>query len=192
METLQKSRTAKQKLSSAAFLLSAVVCGVTASMTVASANSIPTESMEPTLQVGDQVMVNKLDRTPQRGDIVVFKDAQDWMGNGGKSLMIKRVIGLPGDSVSCCGVGGSTIVNGKELEEPYALPELEDYRIDYTVSVPEGSLFVMGDNRPNSSDSRAHLDQGSEFISIEDVVGTAYAVRWPLNHIHLLPNPLAK
>lgn len=176
------------KISTTSIFLLIALAGFATTFTVASANSIPSSSMESTIMTGEQVMVNKLDRTPERGDIVVFEDHLDWLGPEYKSgtLMIKRVIGLPGDTVTCCTADVKTRVNGVVLDEPYAVPETPENAVQYEVTVPEGSMFVLGDNRPNSADSRFHLEQGSEFVSQDSIVGTAYAVRWPLTKFRLL------
>src|SRR5215217_3013611 len=115
---------------------------------------IPSESMVPTLEVGDRVFVNKFVyrfSEPERGDIVVFKSTE-----GGEEDLIKRVIGLPGDNVAL--YDGDVYVNFKRLEEPYikephAGGELPDGSLEAT-TVPEGNIIVMGDNRANSRDSR--------------------------------------
>lgn len=156
------------------------------SLTVASANYIPSESMVPTLEVGEQVMVNKLDRKAERGDIVVFRDDIDWMEAGSKNLMIKRVIGIAGDTVECCSSEGNTVLNGRVQEEPYAVRTPQVDWKTYSTVVPAGKLFMVGDNRPDSLDSRHHLTYGNGFVSVDSVVGTAYAVRWPLTKMRLL------
>lgn len=155
-------------------------------LTVASANYIPSSSMEPTLTPGEHVLVNKLDRQLERGDIIVFADSANWMEKGADALMIKRVAGLPGDTVTCCDTEGSTFVNGVALDEPYAIREGDGYQRRYGVTVPKDSFFVLGDNRPHSADSRVHLNEGTAFVSADAVVGTAYAVRWPLRSVRLL------
>ncbi|WP_242090380.1 signal peptidase I [Curtobacterium sp. DN_7.5] len=143
---------------------------------------IPSESMEDTLLVGDRVLVNELvpGLVPvRRGDVVVFTDPGGWLGTGQGDDLIKRVIGLPGDRVSCCGTDGRLSVNGKEVDEPYVVLEPGSDRVsgtDFDVTVPKGHLWVMGDNRYDSADSRAH---GS--VPVDDVVGRAFVTTWPVS-----------
>jgi signal peptidase I len=155
---------------------------------------IPSGSMEPTLQVNDRMVVEKVTyrfRDIGHGDIVVFEGEDNGFTPQTSGLQrvvrgvgqfvgvvptdardfVKRVIGLPGDEVVI--EDGIVTVNGVELSEPYA--DLDTY--DGTHRVPDGSLFVMGDNRRNSSDSRYSLG----FIEIDDVVGRAVLRIWPLS-----------
>jgi len=143
---------------------------------------IPSESMEDTLLVGDRVLVNEL--VPEvvglhRGDVVVFRDPGGWLGAGQGDDLIKRVIGLPGDRVSCCGADGRLSVNGQPVDEPYVVTPAGTDRVslqDFDVTVPDGQLWVMGDNRYESADSRAH---GT--VSESDVVGRAFLTTWPVS-----------
>ena len=125
------------------------------------------ESMEPTMASGEYVMVNRLSYrfgTPQRGDIIVFHFPRD-----PKEEYIKRVIGLPGDEVEVR--NGQVYINGQPLSEPYL-----EVKMDYIGSwrIPAGQLFVLGDNRNNSSDSH---DWGT--VPMDYVVGKAALVYWP-------------
>jgi signal peptidase I len=156
---------------------------------------IPSPSMDPTLKVGDRVLVNKLAykfHGPSRGDVIVFSNPGEcpephrnpvsaffhWVTEGlGVSApacedFIKRVIGLPGDVVE--ERSGAIFVNGKQLIEPY-LSKVRDTRTLPPQRVEAGHLFVMGDNRTNSNDSRFGLGQ----IPIDDVVGRAFIIIWP-------------
>jgi signal peptidase I len=167
---------------------------------------IPSESMVPTLKVGDRVLVNKLTyrfHDPRRGDIIVFQDPHPtaqvqrnpvsgffhWLGEGlGLSTsadkdFIKRVIGLPGDSVEVRIVNGRGVVyvNGKPLREPYLSPIAETRPYGPT-PVPAGELFVMGDNRTNSNDSR----YGLGMIPMDKVVGRGFVIIWPPSQIRWL------
>ncbi|KQO61543.1 S26 family signal peptidase [Curtobacterium sp. Leaf261] len=143
---------------------------------------IPSGSMESTLQIDDRVVVNEL--VPKvvglhRGDVVVFEDPGGWLGATGKNDLIKRVIGLPGDHVSCCSTDGKVEVNGVALDEPYAqyLPEFGSRsRAAFDVTVPAGQVWVMGDNRGNSADSRVH---GT--VPEADIVGRAVVITWPIS-----------
>jgi signal peptidase I len=162
---------------------------------------IPSRSMVPTLHVGDRVLVNKIVYTagePQRLDIIVFRNPNlaepdrgffpaiwHWLIEGlGVSTdpnrdFIKRVMGVPGDTVEVR--NGRVFVNGDRLQEPYARDELD--RSDYgPVTVPEAKYFVMGDNRSNSSDSRAGLG----FIPEDKIVGKAFVLLWPPSRIEWL------
>jgi signal peptidase I len=155
---------------------------------------IPSESMEPTLNVGDRVLVNKVVyklHPPRRGDIIVFADPLPgpeadrnpvsafwhWLTEGlgvvtsPEKDFIKRVIGVPGDTVECH--DGGVYVNGERLNEPYI--KVEDDRACGPYRVPEDSLFVMGDNRLNSRDSR----YGLGFIPYDKVIGRAFVIIWP-------------
>jgi signal peptidase I len=161
---------------------------------------IPSGSMEPTLMPGDRVLVLKVPyyfHDPRRGDIIVFEDPDPkaqpdrgvvggffhWMFQGlgvqkpENEDFIKRVIGLPGDTVWA--KGGSVYVNGLKLSEPYLTQKTDDFP---KTKVPDGSLFVMGDNRSNSLDSRFGLG----FIPIDKVIGKAEIVIWPPSRAGLL------
>jgi len=182
---------------------------------------IPSESMEDTLIRNDRIIVNQLepDLMPiERGDVVVFKDPGGWLdpipqpeqnpvagffdwllsfvgltAPDSNDHLIKRVIGLPGDTVACCDDFGQMSVNGEALDEsPYVkLPPnaTKVSKDDFEVTVPEGSLWVMGDNRWNSRDSRYNRDQpGNGFVPIENVVGRAVLISWPIDRWALLDN----
>nr|WP_241979303.1 MULTISPECIES: signal peptidase I [Cryobacterium] len=100
--------------------------------------------------------------------------------------LVKRVIGLPGDEVACCDPSGRTTVNGEPISEPYLkLPPgvARTSESDFSVTVPAGSLWVEGDNRYNSADSRLHSDTpGHGFVPVDNVVGRAFVINWPLSH----------
>lgn len=163
---------------------------------------IPSGSMEPTLEPGDRVLVVKVPYwfgEPSRGDIIVFERTDrhappesdrgvvggffDWLGEGlgfqppENPDYIKRVIGLPGDVVSAR--RGKVVVNERTIDEPYLTSRTGDFP---PTEVPDGKLFVMGDNRGNSLDSRAGLG----FVPIGDVVGKAYLTIWPIPRLNLL------
>lgn len=183
---------------------------------------IPSGSMEDTLQIGDRVAVQKI--TPfQRGDIVVFADPGGWLPrttaeepnpiekalefvgilpNSSDQYLIKRVIGMPGDVIVCCDTQDRLLVNGFPLEESSYLFQYNGVPVkpsetQFQVTVPAGRIFVMGDHRNSSADSRCHLnDLGSDgirgssaFVPTKDVVGVAVAVTWPLSRIRLLQRP---
>jgi signal peptidase I len=161
---------------------------------------IPSGSMEPTLMPNDRVLVLKVPyyfHDPRRGDIIVFEDPDPtkepdrgivggffhWMFEGlgvqrpDNEDFIKRVIGLPGETVWA--KGGNVFVDGKKLNEPYLTQPTADFQKTH---VPEGKLFVMGDNRGNSLDSRFSLG----FIPIDKVIGKAEVVIWPPSRAGLL------
>jgi signal peptidase I len=184
---------------------------------------IPSVSMEETLRVSDRVVVEKLS-TIKRGQIVVFKDPGGWLtgpaaperGPIGQAFqfigvlpdpstehLIKRVIGMPGDRVVCCDSAGRLSVNGAALEETGYLftdrdgVQVSPSSIPFETLVPAGRVFVMGDHRDRSSDSRCHLDDPAPggitgenaFVDEDLVVGRAVAVAWPFARRHTLPIP---
>jgi signal peptidase I len=142
---------------------------------------IPSESMVPTLKVGDRVLVNKFIyrfTEPERGDVVVFKSVE-----GGKNIpkedLIKRVVGVGGDRIAV--QGGTLYVNGEPQKEPYLNKRFPDKSSSAPTTVPEGQVFVMGDNRTNSRDSRFFGP-----VPKENIEGEAFLRFWPLNRIGLV------
>ncbi|WP_083502011.1 signal peptidase I [Sphaerimonospora mesophila] len=179
---------------------------------------IPSESMENTLLINDRVLVNKLVyhvRDIERGDVVVFSgvDSWDpevrleepsnpitaaarWIGTAfgvvpGEKDYIKRVIGLPGDRVKCCDGEGRVTVNGVPLDEKaYLHPGDAPSDTPFDVTVPPGRLWVMGDHRAVSSDSRRHTgDPGGGAIPADQVIGRAFVIVWPFDRAQVLPIP---
>lgn len=138
---------------------------------LASGYIVEQHSMEQTLQEGDTLLTNKF-AEPQHGDIVVL----DGWGSG--KNYVKRIIGMPGDQVDY--VNGELLLNGIYTEEPYAISEYDDY----SVTVPEGMYWVLGDNRPDSSDSREH-----GLVPKEDIKGVAYFRYWPLTRFGTVGSP---
>lgn len=154
--------------------------------------AIPSGSMENTIMPGDRVITTHLSPRPialRRGDIIVFKDPANWLANEGAShnsdRLIKRLIGLPGDTVECAGNGAPIVINGVPIDESaYLKPGVEPSRSAFSVTVPAGRLFVLGDNRANSADSRAHTNDGAQgLVPVGDVEGVAFMRYWPLNRV---------
>lgn len=177
---------------------------------------VPSVSMMDTLLRDDRIIASKLSYRfgdIQRGDIIVFRDPNQWLGmpieqegwrgrltdaltwigllpaNSGEDL-VKRVIGLPGDSVKCCTPDEKILVNGYALDESeYAVGSSSGVKFD--IVVPEGRIFVMGDNREESADSRYHLDEFNGTVPIDNVVGQVSVLLWPLERFDIPGNPLA-
>ncbi|WP_406302840.1 signal peptidase I [Streptomyces sp. NBC_00885] len=139
--------------------------------------TVPTDSMTPTVHAGDRVLAERIDGDQvRRGDIVVFRDKQ-W----GDMPMVKRVVGVGGDTIACCGDGGKLTVNGKAIEEPYLRTEGPASNT-FTATVPKGQLFLLGDERMGSQDSRVHLqDPGQGSVPRSAVEARLDAVAWPLD-----------
>ena len=173
---------------------------------------IPSASMEDTLTEGDRVMASRLTPGPfdlQHGDTAVFVDPGDWLppdgppesgpiGDAAGSILTtvgllpqdtgdhlsKRLIGLPGDQVVCCDAEGRVSVNGEPIDETYIKPGSIPSQDPFDVTVPDDMLWVMGDNRQDSMDSRYNRGKpGGGFVPIENVVGTAFATVWPLDRL---------
>jgi signal peptidase I len=181
---------------------------------------IPSPSMESTLLVGDRVLVSKLTPGPfdlKRGDVVVFSDPDNWLTPTERASegtirdgirsgltfvgllpadsdehLIKRLIGLPGDKVVCCDDEDRLTVNGTPIDEPYIYGEDMPSERKFSITVPEGRIWVMGDHRSVSQDSRFHQEQeGGGAVPISNVVGRAFVKVWPLDRFGLLRNPSA-
>ena len=138
---------------------------------------IPSESMVPTLRIGDRVLVNKFIyrfAQPERGDIIVFESVE-----GGGEDLIKRVVGVPGDKISVR--GGRLLVNGEPQREPYVYKKYPDRSSSAPTTVPEDHVFVMGDNRANSRDSRFFGP-----VPKRNIEGEAFLRFWPPDRIGLL------
>jgi signal peptidase I len=176
---------------------------------------IPSESMVDTLDVNDRIFVNLLVPEPfalEHGDVVVFKDTKGWLvpaaekakgpftwvqdgltfvgllPDDSEQHLVKRVIGLPGDHVACCDAGSQLTVNGTPLNEKYINPAEVPQVRDFDVVVPAGKVWVMGDNRNHSADSRSHMDSNGGFVDVADIEGKAAVIAWPLNRISALDN----
>ena len=180
---------------------------------------IPSGSMENTLQINDRVAVNKLpfiSKSIERGDVVVFRDPANWLPepyadnqnkiiakikdglvlvgvlpNPAKQYLVKRVIGVAGDNV--VGKDGVVTINGKKTTEPYIFAGNKASELDFNVTVPEGKIWVMGDHRGASADSRYHQDDvNNGFVPESKVTGRVVGIIWPLKNLGLVPsqNPI--
>lgn len=189
---------------------------------------IPSASMEPGLVENDRILVQKASYwfggTPSRGDVIVFEDPSNWLtgpepGPGtllAKGLakiglyptgghLVKRVIGVPGDTIVCCDDDGKLSINGVAIDEDDFIrvqpkcdgPMVNGCAKDWTVTVPDDRLFVMGDNRAESADSSDRLcrpeqkkcDADRAFVPIELVVGKVFALVWPASHAEFITRP---
>ncbi len=177
---------------------------------------IPSGSMENTLRVGDRVLVNKLayrfGGTPHRGDVVVFDGTGSFTQDaptvnpvtrlvhrlGGliglaqpdEADYIKRVIGIGGDRVTCCDKQGRIMVNGHPVREDFLYPGDTPSRVPFDIVVPPGKLWVMGDHRSASRDSRDHLgDPGGGTVPVAKVTGRADWIGWPFDRVRTLRRP---
>jgi signal peptidase I len=177
---------------------------------------IPSGSMENTLQIKDRVAVNKvpfISKNISRGDVVVFRDPDDWLPeivdydtnkyvskaksalvavgvlpNPTKQYLVKRVIGVEGDHIVCCTKAGNLTINDVEVTEPYIYAGNKPSEMKFDVTVPKGKLWVMGDHRGASADSRYHQeDINKGFVPISRVTGRVVAVIWPFKNITYVP-----
>ena len=178
---------------------------------------VPSGSMLSTLQIDDRIIVNELvpNVVPiERGDVVVFKDPGGWLGTvstkaqnpfeatsewflsafgftapDSSQHLVKRVIGIGGDHVVCCNAKGKITINGAPINETYLDKGVEASQIKFDVTVPADSIWVMGDNRSNSEDSRFHGDLPSKgFVGKQFIVGRAILISWPTSHWTWLDN----
>jgi signal peptidase I len=175
---------------------------------------IPSGSMENTLQVNDRVGVNKLGALfsdIKRGEVVVFRDPANWLSpnyddssgirkvikdslvfvgvlpDPSKQYLIKRVIGVGGDKVRCCGKDGKIEVNGVSINEPYIYEGDKPSDSEFEVEVPQGFIWVMGDHRGASADSRFHTDDPNKgMVALDKVTGRATFIIWPFSNLAIL------
>lgn len=177
---------------------------------------IPSGSMENTLQVNDRVAVNRIpfiSNNIERGDVVVFRDPDNWLPaadisespfviaklkaglvavgvlpNPAKQYLVKRVVGVAGDHVICCNTDGKLTVNGEVMNEPYIFAGNVPSDMNFDVTVPKDKVWVMGDHRGASADSRYHQDDINKgFVPVNRITGRVIAVIWPLKNITLVP-----
>lgn len=144
---------------------------------------VPSASMEPALLAGDVILADRSSRgATTRGDIVVF-DGTGYFAptaaDGGR-YWVKRVIAVGGDRVSCCEADGALTIDGVPLQEPYLAPGTAPSEIEFDLRVPAGRMFVLGDNRSGSTDSRHLLGApGGGMIPVDRVVGDVERIVWP-------------
>jgi signal peptidase I len=172
---------------------------------------VPSESMEPLFVKDDRILVEKVSYWSgdvERGDVVVFEDPGGWLGPGPElnplqevlsaiglypagGHLVKRVIAVGGDEVACCDDRGRVTLNDVPLEESSYIKEgVRPSERRFRLTVPEDRLWVMGDNRPNSEDSRYHRDlRGKGTIPVDRVVGRVWAVVWPLSRFDVVDTP---
>jgi signal peptidase I len=177
---------------------------------------IPSGSMENTLQIKDRVAVNKvpfISKSINRGDVVVFRDPNNWLPeivdygtnkyvakaksalvavgvlpNPAKQYLVKRVIGVAGDHIVCCTKNEKLSINGVEVTEPYIYAGNKPSEMKFDVTVPPGKIWVMGDHRGASADSRYHQeDINKGFVPLSRVTGRVVAVIWPFKNITYVP-----
>ncbi|MDR3116330.1 MAG: signal peptidase I [Bifidobacteriaceae bacterium] len=169
---------------------------------------VPSGSMKPTLGIGDRILVSKLYPKPfgaNRQDVIVFKDPGNWLSSAttasqfnsspwtaflqfiglqesdNNDYLTKRLIGLPGDHITCDGKGGPVVVNGEALQEPYLMDSTMPSTQVIDITVPPDMAYVLGDNRSNSADSRFNKDkQYNGFVPEANIIGKVVAVIWPL------------
>lgn len=174
---------------------------------------VPSQSMEDTLMPNDRILASKLNTRfggVKRGEIVVFRDpgnwldevqktspggltgALEWIGllpsNTGDDL-VKRVIAIGGDHVRCCSTDGRIVLNGVPLDEPYVKPGSTSDDVRFDVDVPQDRIFVMGDNRNQSADSRYHLNDQQGTVPVGNVVGRVVLTVWPFDAFSTHPIP---
>ena len=190
----------------------AIVASIVIRVALAEAMYVPTADMEPTLQPGDRILVTKgLSAVTglSRGDVVAFRDPAGWVELPGATTnfgervlailglapaatgddLVMRVIGTEGDRVACCTPEGKISINDTPLDEPYLAPGMPTDQVAFDVVVPTDSVFVMGDNRAASRDSRYYLDSNAGGVPTSALVGRAVMDLWPPGRITVLTTP---
>ena len=212
-QTKRQTRKRGWRFALLALVLAVAISGVVRSLWL-EVYYIPSSSMEPLFRSGDRILVSRTDFSAgpvRRGDIVVFDGrgtfaplnsgkgpvldflagAGHWLGLAGASdTYVKRVIGLPGDDVACCDAGGRLTVNGQQVAEPYLSPGDAPSEQKFSVTVPDGRLWLMGDHRSMSADSRSLLGgPGGGMVPLGRVVGRPVQIIWPLDRFAAVPRP---
>jgi signal peptidase I len=198
----------------AIIVVSALVLSALVRAFLVQAFYVPSASMEDTLLISDRIIASKITTTMSgvsRGEVVVFRDPGDWLpppapqpagvrgairtgltfigllpSDTGKDL-VKRAIAVGGDRISCCNADGRIVLNGVPLVENYINGPTNQVQFD--VVVPKGDIFVMGDNRGDSRDSRYHLEVDNGGVPVSDVVGRVVLIVWPVNRLATVPIP---
>jgi signal peptidase I len=198
----------------AIIVVSALVLSALVRAFLVQAFYVPSASMEDTLLISDRIIASKITTTMSgvsRGEVVVFKDPGGWLpeppappggvrgavrtaltfvgllpSDSGQDL-VKRVIGVGGDRVACCDASGRIVLNDVPLDESYIIGPTNQVQFD--IVVPDGAVFVMGDNRGDSRDSRYHLETDSGSVPDADVVGRVALIVWPFNRFGTVPIP---
>ena len=176
---------------------------------------IPSGSMENTLQINDRVAVNKvpfIGKSIKRGDVVVFRDPDNWLPepyvgdqnkfiakikdafvavgvlpNPTKQYLVKRVIGVAGDKVECCSKDKKLMINGVEINEPYVFAGNTASDTNFNVTVPAGKIWVMGDHRGASADSRFHQDDiNNGMVPNSKITGKVVGIIWPIKNLGIV------
>jgi signal peptidase I len=176
---------------------------------------IPSGSMENTLQINDRVAVNKIPfigKSIKRGDVVVFRDPDNWLPepyvgdqnkyysevkdvfvavgvlpNPAKQYLVKRVIGVAGDKVECCSKDKKLMINGVEIDEPYIFAGNTASDTNFNVTVPAGKVWVMGDHRGASADSRFHQDDiNNGMVPNSKITGKVVGIIWPIKNLGIV------
>lgn len=198
-----------------ALVLAVLISGVVRSLWL-DVYFIPSASMEPLFRDGDRIIVSRTDFQAEplrRGDVVVFDgrgsfaplnsgkgpvlDALAGLGHwlglaGAENTYVKRVVGLPGDRVVCCDDTGRLTVNGEQVPEPYLYDGDAPSEQKFSVSVPAGRLWLMGDHRSRSADSRSLLGApGGGMVPLDRVIGRPVQIVWPLDRFTAVPRPAA-
>jgi signal peptidase I len=178
---------------------------------VAQSNYVPSQSMMDTLLVNDKLLVSRITSRVEgvhRGEIIVFSDPSSWVDQvppdgfakkwrdalvflhlaDERPQLVKRIVAIGGDHVACCDAQGRISVNGVYINETYIRGTRSD-QVNFSITVPKNSVFVMGDNRGDSRDSRFHLDERHGAVPVKDVVGRVVMRIWPLNRVARLTIP---
>lgn len=193
-------------------IVAALVLSILVRTFLVQAFYVPSQSMENTLMPNDRILASKISTDVSgvhRGEVVVFKDPGGWLppvtqgpgflhkafefigllpSSSGDDL-VKRVIGVAGDHVKCCDAKGQIVLNGVGLAEPFIKPGEGTAQVQFDVIVPPDGLFVMGDNRGQSADSRYHLEDNDGAVPVGNVVGRVVLKVWPVSAWGGVPIP---